>query len=164
MIVNQIRFETTIFRHAASFFITAGTELNIITIYEAVIDDQRIYDRVISINGAIRHAIHDHQSAAKSCPLQTLHIVVTNGLPGINDADAACVIYVISKEDITFNTIIVSVKKRKRPAGFMKCIISNLVSAGLARNNLQLAIATIKVVILNHSMTIASGEMACPDP
>ena len=122
-VINEVIFKTAIIWRAATLFITARAELNIIAIDEGVIFNQRIDDRVIAVDRPIRDAVHHNQSSAKTCALEAFHVIIANRLPRINDANTACVIDVISKKDIAFNQGVIPVAHSKRTARFKEGVV-----------------------------------------
>jgi len=118
---------------------------------------------VVAVDRRIRHTVHDDEGAAKPVTGQAVHIVVANNLAFIDYADAARVINSIAEEDIILYDVVIAVSKRQRAARFKEEIAPKRISARLTGDNLNFAIATIEVIVLDRRKRVAHRVMAGTD-
>ena len=111
--------------------------------------EDRINDRVIAIDGSIRNTVHDDQRAAEPVSGEAGHVVIRDGLVLVDDADATRVGLPVAKEVIVLDQRVVTVAHRQRALALEEHVIAKLVTAGLVRDDLVLAIGA------------NDGELAC---
>ena len=81
---------------------------------------------------------------------EPVQVVVANCLALVNYADTTRVVNPVAKKDIVLNQVAVAVPERQRAAGLIEQVAAKDVAPGLTRDNLDLPVTAIEVVIFNQ--------------
>ena len=77
------------------------------------------------------------------CPVKGCDVVFPN------DPDSAALRIVVAQKEIALDDAVVSMTQRQLPFAVFKCIEAIDIAAGLAGNDLDLAVASVEVVALH---------------
>ena len=134
-----------------------------VAIDDDVVVHEGINNRVVSINRAVRDAVHDNECATKSVAGQSRQIIISNRLVFIDNSDAAGIGYSVAQEVIVLDKRVMTVPHGQSALALKKHIALIYVAARLAGDNFELATGPVEVVITNNRVGVFPGIVACPD-